>query len=266
MVRHCFLAVHNQQICLAISGRQEVFYLEDLSLLRGFVESHKLFGADCTSYLSMKDFQLLKTKRPRVAQNELIEALKWQEQSRFSQPAEQLIVDYLDMPVSAQAEEVFAVAVPRAYLEEYQGVLELAGLRSNVISISPLAYSQYIKNEFSAYPIVAWINLFEGMPIANAYRNGELIESIRLPSSSKNWDAGSSGILRRLYDEKLVSTSQNICWVVNSLDDELVGKINQDLPGDVVGSPVLKSEWGEVAKMSWTALSSDVVFGVLGNA
>jgi hypothetical protein len=266
VVRHCFLAVHNQQICLAVSGQREIFHLEDLSLLGAFVKSHKLFGASCTSYLSMKDFQLLKTKRPRVAQNELIEALKWQEESRFSQPADKLIVDYLDIPASSQAEEVFAIAISRDYLEGYQDGLELAGLQSSVISISPLAYSQYLKNKFSTYPVVVWINLFDGAQVANAYHNGELVESIRLPSFNKGWDAGSGDMLKRIYEEKLANTSKNICWVVNSLDVELLNKIKQDLPGDVMGSPLLESEWRQVAQPSWTALSSDVVFGVLGHA
>lgn len=266
MVRHCFLAVHNQQICLAISGQREIFYLEDWSLLGAFVKSHKLFGLECTSYLSMKGFQLLKTKKPCVAQKELIEALKWQEESRFSQPVDQLVVDYLDIPTNSQAKEVFAVAIARAYLEEYHDALESAGLRSSVISISPLAYSQYIKNKLSTYPIVVWINLFDGVQVANAYHNGELIESMRLPSSNKDWEVGSGDILKRIYDEKLANMSKNVCWVVNSLDNELPNKIQKDLPGEVVGSPVLESEWRQVAQPSWTALSSDVVFGALGHA
>ena len=266
MAKRCFLTVNNQRLTIIIEGRQEVFHLDGYSMLKEFVAKYKLKGANCTSYLSPQDFQLLKTKKPNVAQREMIETLKWQEQAKFSQAAEMLVLDYLDIPLADQADQVFVTAVDRAFLERHQDALEAAGLNSQNISISPLAYCPYIKRYLKNYQLIAWLNLFEDSQSINAYYNGELIESLRLPLSTNSSVAEQCGLLTRIYEEKLQTYTDNFCWLVNSFDEKKRDEIKSALPGNVIATPVLESDWQALFKESWSLSDSDSLYGALANA
>jgi MSHA biogenesis protein MshI len=119
--------------------------------LSSFVVSNKLQHVDCYAVLAREDYRLIPIEKPKVADNEIGEAIRWLIKDLIDFPLEEAVVDFFPTQTrTGQAEKICAVVARLQWLNILAGVVKTAGLNLKAINITTLA----IRNIISSLRIV----------------------------------------------------------------------------------------------------------------
>lgn len=146
--------------------------------LSQWVDKFKLGGTPCHVAFTMGYYQLLQVERPPVEDNELHAALAWPVKELVGSE-EELVFDYLDLPVSlAGSKKVNLAALPRQQVEDASEAVFHAGLKLKGISVAEIALCELVGLE--AEPVLTLIQEAGEEISLNIVKDGQLYVSRRL--------------------------------------------------------------------------------------
>jgi len=97
----------------------------------------------CTTLLNLGEYQLLQVEAPNVLQDELKAAIRWRVKDFLSYSIDDAMVDALDIPQSknapARTRSMYAVAAPKAVVQQRVSLFEDANISLSVIDIPEMA-------------------------------------------------------------------------------------------------------------------------------
>lgn len=113
---------------------------DPVALLKGFVESNALTGANCNIVLSPAEYRLVFLDAPSLDESELGGAAKWLVKDFIDFPIEEAVVDAFPLPVrDGQPSKMYAVVAKLADIKHRIQLLSEAGLETQAIDIAELA-------------------------------------------------------------------------------------------------------------------------------
>lgn len=219
MSKCCSLAFH--QTAVTISDFNSSPLLISVSLndeLEQCVQKNSLKGKKTIAILSVADYQLLRVKKPEVPESEMLTAILWQEQDRFSLPIEQLVVDYVPSPVVTNENRVYVVAVAKRTLKDrYQALLNVK-LQAIKITVPEFIYSHYVQRNYSTETTVIWVNYFQDIAQVYAFHRGELIATLKLPKvETQNMSEACVTALNLFYLAEIKAFTTSPLWLMNGI-------------------------------------------------
>lgn len=258
MSKCCALAFH--QNSAVIAAHEKSWFLSPLSAaeeLTYIVRQNDLCKMSAIAILSAADYQLLRTKKPLVSESEMSTAILWQEQTKFSLPVEQLIVDYIDVPTLNGEKYIYVVAVAKRVVREcYQKLLSLV-LQPVKITIPEFIYGHYIQRYYPAEKMVIWVNYFQDQAAAFAFYQGELIATLRLPKiETTTLSATYVNALNLFYFSEVKNFSTSPLWIINGLCT-----IDPTISSQITG----KIEYQQSLVSDHSSIASHAYYGVLAN-
>jgi MSHA biogenesis protein MshI len=142
-----------------------------------------LAGAACNLVLAPELYTVSLVERPKVPDEELVEAVRWRLQDNLDFPPDQAAVDVFALPESASRERsmVFVVAAHRETLKRlldgvYQADLRLASVDVTELALRNVAHGLYPEPHWS----VGLLRLTAGSGVINISRGEELFLSRRI--------------------------------------------------------------------------------------
>lgn len=103
---------------------------------------NKLKNADCHFVLNQSEYELELIESPPVAEDELVEAVRWRLKDLISTPIEEAAIDIFPLPEDAyrgRMTMLYVVAVRKTVIEEKLKFIRNCGLDPKVIDIEELA-------------------------------------------------------------------------------------------------------------------------------
>lgn len=110
--------------------------------VKGWVAQNKLKNADCHYVLNQNEYELELIESPPVADDELLEAVRWRLKDLISNPIEETAIDIFPLPEDAyrgRMKMLYVVAVKKQTIEEKLAFIRHCGLDPKVIDIEELA-------------------------------------------------------------------------------------------------------------------------------
>ncbi len=123
--------------CAFIDNEQQ-----PLEKLPKLLAHYGLESCDCHLVLTADKYQHINIEKPAVAEEELIQAIRWKINDFLSFPAEKAVIDYFFAPKEAHNEDEPALEVIASPMDELEEQLEKcrqAGLELKVIDIQEMA-------------------------------------------------------------------------------------------------------------------------------
>jgi len=115
---------------------------------RGFAKG-RIKPGEVVAAIAGRGVVVRHVKFPRMPEEELREAIKWEGQQHIPMPIEEAVVDFEiidDYSGSDEAEmEVMLVAAPRKLVESHVQAIELAGLTPIAIDVQPFAVLRAVR-------------------------------------------------------------------------------------------------------------------------
>jgi MSHA biogenesis protein MshI len=111
---------------------------EQATVLRQLVVRNRLDDYDCHLVLATDNYRRLNIEEPKVAENEMNEAIRWKITDLIDFPAEKAAIDYYSLPASTRANSskmLEVVASPGDLIKEIADISKQAGLQIRVIDI-----------------------------------------------------------------------------------------------------------------------------------
>lgn len=120
------------------------YFEADLNLqqnnLSAFIASNQLQHVDCYAVLSREDYRLILIEKPKVADNETGESVRWLIKDLIDFPLEEAVVDFFPAPVrTGQSAKIYVVVARLQWLNTLAGMIKTASLNLKAINIAALA-------------------------------------------------------------------------------------------------------------------------------
>jgi MSHA biogenesis protein MshI len=115
---------------------------DQIDTLSKLVIQHNLAEYDCHLVLTSDNYRRVNVEAPTVAENEIIEALRWQINELIDFPADKAVIDYYEMPMAVRANSskmLEVIASPIDIIREQIEKCTKADLQLKVIDIQETA-------------------------------------------------------------------------------------------------------------------------------
>lgn len=146
--------------------------------LKTYVEKEKLANTPCHVALSLRHYQILQVDKPKVAENELKQALRWAIKDLLPEQKD-LAVDYFDLPQqSSGGNKVNVVAIAAEQIKQISAGIVQSGLRLSSISVEELATCNLLAQQQEA--VIALMQEPGEEVCLNIIKQGKLYFSRRL--------------------------------------------------------------------------------------
>jgi MSHA biogenesis protein MshI len=146
--------------------------------LKSYVEKEKLANTPCHVALSLRHYQILQVDKPKVAENELKQALRWAIKDLLPEHKD-LAVDYFDLPQQTSgANKVNVVAIAAEQIKQISAGIMQSGLNLSSISVEELATCNLLAQQEEA--IIALMQEPGEEVCLNIIKQGKLYFSRRL--------------------------------------------------------------------------------------
>lgn len=180
--------------------------------LRRFVSDYQLQGSRCVWLLHPNDYRLMLVDRPKVAEAELAQAVKWTLKDMISFPLDQAIVDAFlpDDAVLAHKDKCYVVVAQRTYLQSYLSLFTDAEVDLQAITVQELALNQLLMR--SHQQPVALLQLWARSTVFLVVENGAIRMLRTLNMGTDQLQAGAIDLSR--WQEELL---RSINYYVASL-------------------------------------------------
>lgn len=157
---------------------------------------YQLESANCTTLLDQKDYKLLLTKAPEVAEEELASALRWQINDLLDCPAEDIALELFDLPgerAPGQAREIYVATTRRDVIARRVEIFTDARVNLQVIDIPELAQRNIARllPEDAQGVAVLWLHRHGGLITLS--RQGNLYLSRHIKVGMEALGAGDEG-------------------------------------------------------------------------
>lgn len=111
--------------------------------LKPLVKKYQLDRVNVSFVLDTRDYQLVQVDKPKVPDNELKEAVRWQLKDAISFPVEEATIDIVKIPHNPQSSEneeyVYAVACPNTLIASMSGRLLASKANLKVVDVRMMA-------------------------------------------------------------------------------------------------------------------------------
>ena len=108
--------------------------------LSAFVVHNQLRHADCYVVLSLEDYRLVLIEKPKVADNEIGESVRWLIKDLIDFPIEEAVVDFFPAPMQVgQSAKIYVVVTHLQWLNTIASMVKAAGLNLKAVNIAALA-------------------------------------------------------------------------------------------------------------------------------
>ncbi|MGJ8691098.1 MAG: hypothetical protein ACSHW0_01305 [Thalassotalea sp.] len=128
---------------------------DDYALTLATLHQNSDLNGDCELILSAKYYQIVQVDKPKVPDNELHAALKWQIKDLVTIPADDMTLDYFDGPTLAGADKINVVCAQTSKLKPLVEVLHKNNLRLIKITTEEFAFVELLKSAQGANLLVA---------------------------------------------------------------------------------------------------------------
>lgn len=231
MSKCCALAFHQTSATLSDISESALLQSFDLNNELGqCVSQNGLRGKKTVGILSPLDYQLLRVARPDVPTHEMLSAILWKEQARFSLPIDQLVIDYVEIPSVTNVKRIYVAAVAKRALKDRFHTLINIHLRPIKISLCELIYAQYVFKNYSTEPAVIWVNYFQDAPQVFAFYQGELVATLKLPKiETAGMSEACMTALNLFYLAEIKPFSSSPLWLMNgvfTIEESILSQIN----------------------------------------
>jgi len=127
----------------------------------------RLKHANCTTLLPERDYNLLLTEMPKVSEDELLTALRWQVKDLLQHPVEETTFETFPAPTTADIstpESTYVLAAPNQAIQTHVDLLTDAGINLQTIDIQEMALRNIIMLSQDADQVAAllWLNADKG--------------------------------------------------------------------------------------------------------
>lgn len=192
-------------------------------LLASWADGAGLFNASCDLVLDASDYQLLRVRRPAVAEVEVAQALRWQIRERLSFPVDEAVIDYFEAPPAGtekQGEFVFAVVARRSSLARYVTAVGNAGMQCRRIDVASLALArlQTALNK-SLEPHTALLTVLESRYALNLVSHENFYFERDLSFAQTQSDTGTSGSDSPASDQIVRSVTEALVYSNSMFSD-----------------------------------------------
>jgi hypothetical protein len=228
----CSLVFHQTAVTIAdinpsLSLSSVAVALEEFTQ---YVNQHSLRGKKTLAMLSPADYQLLRVKKPESRSQEMLTAILWQEQSKFSLPIDQLVIDYVECPTTTDEKRIYVAAIGRRTLRQYYEMMLNVGLQPIKITLPELIYAQYAQKYYVNETTIIWINQFPDAIQVIAVYQGELVATLKLPKTEHAVISEASiTSLNMFYLTEIKAFSTSPLWLLNgifSVDPDVLEQLN----------------------------------------
>lgn len=231
MSKCCALAFHQTFVTVSDVGQSNV--LQSFAInneLESSVIQNGLRGKKAVGILGQTDYQLLRVKRPEVSAREMLSAILWQEQAKFSLPIDQLIIDYVECPSMTNEKRIYVAAVAKRTLKERHQTLLNVNFQPMKITLPEFVYANYVQKYHSSESMVVWVNYFSDAPQVLAFHQGELVAALRLPKiEAAVMSEACMTALNLFYLSEIKPFSASPLWLMNgmfTMEDSMLSQIN----------------------------------------
>lgn len=108
--------------------------------LRTFIEHNQLQHMDCYGVLSLDDYQLMLLEKPKVADNEIGESVRWLVKDLIDFPIEEAVIDFFPAPTRVgQPAKIYVVIARLPWLTTIAALIAEVGLNLKRMDIAALA-------------------------------------------------------------------------------------------------------------------------------
>jgi hypothetical protein len=218
----CALSCGQSQIMMAdFSASLKLSCFKSFDELKQYVYKEGMKHKHSLSILNPSDYQLLRIKKPEVAESEMLKTILWQEQASFSFPLNQLVIDYIECPTFLNEKRLYVIALEKRTLKKHYDNIVESGFQPIKITLPELIYANYIQKNYSFASTVIWLNLFEDNISLLAFHKGELFASLKLPQSILF--SGAESLINALnifYLSEVKLFSENPLWLFNGIVDK----------------------------------------------
>ncbi|MBP9726247.1 MAG: hypothetical protein KBD83_02105 [Gammaproteobacteria bacterium] len=231
MSKCCALAFHQMSAIVSDVGESELLQSFELNNALGqCVSQNGLRGKKTVGVLSPLDYQLLRVARPNVPAREMLSAILWKEQARFSLPIDQLVIDYVESPSASNEKRIYVVAVAkRALKDRFQTLIDVH-LRPIKLSVCEFIYAQYVSQNYSSESALIWVNYFQDAPQVFAFYQGELVATLKLPKiETAVMSEACMTALNLFYLAEIKPFSSSPLWLMNgvfTIEESILSQIN----------------------------------------
>ncbi len=113
--------------------------------LADWVEHNKLQRTPCNCLLARHDVQIFQLEKPPVAEDELLQAVKWKVKDLIGYEVEQAVVDIYELPHSPKTprEYINAVVANESVVQSYVDMIRQASLELQVLDVYELVTKNY---------------------------------------------------------------------------------------------------------------------------
>lgn len=219
MSKCCALAFNQASVIVSNMGESALLSsVAPGNELEQCVDQNGLRGKKTIGILSQADYQLLRVKKPEARESEMLTAILWQEQARFSLPMDQLVVDYVECASMSSEKRIYVTAVAkRALKNQYQILLDV-GLRPTKITLPELVYAHYVQKNYAVESVVILVNYFPDAAQVLAFYRGELLATLKLPKiESTVISEACMTALTLFYHAEVKPFSAAPLWLMNGL-------------------------------------------------
>lgn len=224
MSAYCVLAFHQTSAIVLESEISSVSQpLAIPNELKHYVNQQGLQGNKTVGILAPSDYQLLRITRPEAQASEMVSAILWQEQAKFSLPIDQIFIDYLECPEvvttsATQEKRLYVVAVAKRTLKERYQAFLTASLLPFKITLPEFVYAQYVSKNYASEPLVVWVNYFQDAPQVFAFYKKELVATLRLPKiEGPDMTESCLMALNLFYLAEIKRFSASPLWLMNGV-------------------------------------------------
>ncbi len=152
-----------------------VGHAQQAEALCGWVTDNRLQHACCNALMARHDVQLLQLEKPVVADDELLQAVKWKVKDLISFDVEKAVVDIYQLPHSPKtpADYINAVVANEDVVTRYVETIRQSGLELQVLDILELATKNYCRLQHASHTMMI-LQFSETDSLVTIYHNGDL--------------------------------------------------------------------------------------------
>ena len=150
--------------------------LQQAAALRQWVHDNHLQHVTCHCLLARHDVQLLQLEKPAVADDELLQAVKWKVKDLISFDVEKSVIDVYELPNSPKTpvEYINAVVANEDVVARYVDVVRESGLELQVLDIYELATKNFIQSQPLENSTTMVLQFSDNDSLVTIYHHGDL--------------------------------------------------------------------------------------------
>lgn len=152
---------------------------QQASVLQDWVRQHGLKKAPCFSLIAKHDVQVLQMERPKVADDELLQAVSWKVKDLISYEVESAVVDTFQLPPSpkSSANTINAVVANENTIAGYVETITQSGLDLQVIDIHMLVAKNLLNAYKQSEQTLALLQITDHESLVSIYHEQDLYVS-----------------------------------------------------------------------------------------